>query len=101
MMESDEGGLSQAEMKVQKELSWLEIEDVKITFPHGSGWILSPASISRRFLVDNNIVLPVGNLRIREDSLIKDGDVEPVGLLKLDIILDRTAMPKDISVSAR
>ena len=93
--------MSQAELQVKRELSWLEMEDITLTFPKESGWSVSPASISRRFLVDHNIMLPTNNIKISEDSLIKDGDVEPIGVLKLDILLDASTMPKDVNVNAR
>lgn len=94
--------MTQAQQAIKRELSWLELEDLSITFRSQSGWTVTPASVSRRILVSQNIVLPSEQISISEDSLIREGDVEPIGMLKINILLDDGLEPmqKDVVISA-
>ena len=84
---------------LMKELSWLELEELEISFVEGSGWTATPETISRRIFVDMNIMLPADQIRIRDDSLVKEGDVEPIGTIKIDILLEGGLMPMEKSVN--
>ena len=95
--------MSAEQQQLMRELSWLELEVLSIDFTAGSGWTVSPATISRRILVCMQIVIPTEQIQIAQDSLIKEGDVEPQGTLRINILLDDDLEPmkKDIVISAK
>lgn len=87
---------------VKREFSWLELEEISISFASNSGWRVSPGTISRKILIQSKIVIPPEDIQIAPDSLIKLNDEEPVGILKIYVSIDPSMEPimKEISVTS-
>lgn len=98
-MDSD---MTAEQASVKREFSWLELEEISISFASNSGWRVSPETISRKILIQSKIVIPPEDIHIAPDSLIKLDDEEPVGILKIYVTIDPSMEPimKEISVTS-
>ena len=62
---------------------------------------MTEETIARRLLVCNKIVVPAENITVLDDSLVRLGDVEPRGVLKISIAYDGnvSSIEKSIEIS--